>query len=1085
MANSKNYKISALAPKNNVSFRKSLKNRRRKSLVFSVIAVYLLMGITVGSFLFGGKSGPAKASEAALISASIKLAEERDYKLGDSLKITMTLQNTSTVESINALAVDLYSTQNSIKWVDIKSDKTNENLEISPTGSFKLPVLSSGERAEYNIQGNIQSNNLDYLNILGRIKYLNKMGPQDLETNRIYTKLTSSGNNTGHLVSVAGKEKFNLGEALVFNLAKDKIESTKGKFYVSNADTQEVVLNNDCDLTTSETCEINIKSLPVGNYSSLYIDENENYFSNIKLFSVSGKKNDFIPNEQASLEFPIGNTSINGILPVIAKKVLSLNQIVSTENICTFEIYLNKQLVNTAKAAVDSDRSCRFTFNSEYLNRGNNTYVIKLANTSIEKDIFYTNKPDKLFALTNKTGALIKGKNADIEATGITDPTGNIATDKKVTLAILHQQTGEYTEINNLNGNTLKVVDGVFSTSISSNSLSKGGTYIVNFKTEDGLQSDWLTLSFEDKQVGFSKSGVITDTKGLKIGQDIILTLDNLIDRSGNQISEGECSANVYSAQAAATITVPGQIKKGVCSATLAAGKIKQSGPILVSFTGSEISNKINQSKQLYLEAGKPEKYGNINLEFEPAKQDFANTVIIGPITDKYGNAVNAFNYKLKLSSEDEEVKEFTNIDVQSGFIKMVLPSTFFAGEKLNLEFLDEADKKITDRTFEIDATKGKPTLSEIPKELKNNKNLQFEISGISLTNQSQCLVKFIKSSDEVLENKYAYDNTEDKCKIDWDVNLYRNAEKALVHVEIGDKAFNQVVSITSGEAVNLFTIAPQIRINKQNELELKLLTSPITDKYGKVVDKAPIKWQYNGKIVQSTVDSGISQLSLPASKLETRDIKVTDASKYLDLDLDVKAGITSISKTNNLQIYTGNYDISNKVSSFEVVRASSQISNQNNTIFAFKTDACSGELITTNSTQLLKTHLQGGICYVEATSASRDNKIVFKKDGFDLGEFNYSTITDPQNIIWCTLEKKNCMIQVFTPVNSIIDVRVFDEDKEYKFSSKDLENVVVINQNGLNPLKKYSVEIKYKDLNNQEVTHTREITGEKLISKE
>jgi len=72
-------------------------------------------------------------------------------------------------------------------------------------------------------------------------------------------------------------------------------------------------------------------------------------------------------------------------------------------------------------------------------------------------------------------------------------------------------------------------------------------------------------------------------------------------------------------------------------------------------------------------------------------------------------------------------------------------------------------------------------------------------------------------------------------------------------------------------------------------------------------------------------------------------------------------------------------------------------------------------------------------------------------------------------------------MIQVKAPTTSNIEATIFDGDNQYKFKGKELDNIVEIKQNGLNPLKEYLVEVSYLDLDGKKISNYNTILGEKL----
>jgi len=1089
MPKNKFYKVNTIRQKNPAKwglFSHIGKNKRHKKLLASVIGVYLLVGVGVGYILFSSNNRPAKAGESAYVSSSIKFVEEKIYKVGDQVKIGITLQNTSITEPINNLSLDLYSTKESVKWTDVrnKSDD-NQVLSTAQNNNFKLPLLSSAQRAEYTLQGTLQDDQMDYLTILGKVRYLNKDGVQEIETNKVSTQLNSQTNTSSTLLSLkTNKDTFLQGDEISLDVEKKTEDKIRGKIFITNKDTQEPVNSLECVLSNTTSCSNNLKNLDVGQYSAMFIDETEKYYSNIVVFQVTGKKPILTPNSQTTLDFTFGSSSINGLVSVVAKKVISLNQSIDSSMECSFEITLNGAKISNAKSKVDSDRSCKILLNSDQFTKGNGVYKIKLVNSSLEKEVSYTAKSPNLITLTNKTARPTKDQSVEIEATGLVDTNNNVLNDKKISLFLWQTTTSSFKEITSINGSDIKIMNGLFNIKIPPSYLNQGSMYMAMIKIEDGQQSDWIGLNFEDKQIGFSGSGVIFDDKKMYVGESINFTLESLMDKNGNIINEGECSANIYTMTNVSTaITVKGQIKNGTCSAVLPDRKVTKSGPALISFTGPEISNKINQSRQFNFLPAKPEKIGKLSLEFEPARSDFANNLIIGPTTDKYGNLVNIFNYKLEVLSGIEVLQEFNNIQIQSGFAKIPIPSTIFKNQDIIFKLKNEKGEEVSSRSVTVQNTNDKLTLPNFPSTVMSDQNIEVSMLGLTEANKNECNLEFYKSQDEFAQETALINTEQGKCEFNWNLNKLRSNKKALLQLKYRDSIFSQIVDLTSSDPSNLFVVAPQVRINNVGELNINLLSSPIVDKQGLLIEKNDMKWQYNGKVVETKIIGGLSNLDLPANKLESKDIQTNNNIKYLELDIDVKAGIGSISKTNNLSVFLGDKGISNIKPEFEVIKASNQLENGKNSIFQFRTNLCKVKLINSNKpNSTLNTHWQGGVCHVEVVGITGKNSIVFEDKGFVLGKYEYVGQPKSQEIIWCSDESSGCLIKVLAPINSAVQAIVYDGDKQYKFVGDDLENNVKISQNGLNPLKKYLVEIRYKDTENIDVSQIREITGQTIL---
>ncbi len=1086
MAQAKYYKVSTI-PRSQQKvnfFSRKRRSGRRRNLAFSVLGVYGVIAMVIFGVLSGNSGNPAKADEAAYISASLRI-EEKDYKVGDKVKVDLTLQNTSSAEAINNSVINFYSTRESVRWE--KMQNANNPLDVlnpEKPNNFKLPILASGERAEFQAEGILQNDQFDYLNILAKINFLNKEGTHEMETNRVYTKLKYQENLADQKLTLkSDKTIYAQKEEVKITLERITDAKLTGKIYLTNRDTQESKNTYDCKLEDNNTCDVSLKNLEPANYSILFISQDEKFYSNILWFNTQGTKSDFKPSSQAVIDLPFASTSINGLVPIIARRVISLNQQPDSTQKCQFDIMSDKQVLSTVEASLENDRTCHTTLNSESFKKGAGTYTIQLKNSPAQKDLVYNTKSQNLLNLDKKSTILDKTQNLEVQADNIKDAQNQALDGKKVTLGIWHSASGDYQEYTNFNGEPLKVTGGTFKASIPNIYLKQGGFYQIYIKIEDGQFSDFLGVNFEDKNIDFAGSGVLYNDSGLKVTNNLNFSLEGVTDRNGNLVDNADCAAEIYpTGSGASPISIKGQIKKGVCSSVLPTGKVTKSGPALITFTGQSISNKINQSRQIYFTAGDPQNYGQLSFGYEPVRQNYANNVIIGPVTDKYGNLVDAHNYHLAILDKDKLVHDIPELNITNGFASVSIPSSFLSLNKLTFKFLNDQNQELLAKNIDLKETEEKLVLPNIPDKLNSNDNLKVTLKGLLVSANNDCKTTFYKSQTEFLEEVAKFDNQTNQCNFDWNISKFRDNSQALVVVTAGNYTFSQVVKLENADPASLFTLSPQIRNNENNELEISLFTSPIIDKQGQPVKSGKVSWEYNGKTAETSINNGLSELKLLASSLQPKDLKSDGTSRNLDLDLNVKASNLSFSKTNNLVVYLGNKDISNKPVDFSPVSTVNQILVDTNKILQFKTSVCNARILNNNQTSTLaRTHIQGGICFVEVTGSKGYSSIIFEQKGFTIGKFDYTTSEAPTDINWCLSEQTKCLIQVLAPVSSPIEAIIYDGDKEYKFKGQDLENTVEISQNGLNPLKQYPVQVHYTNQDGYQVAYNKLIQGNQL----
>jgi hypothetical protein len=1066
---------------------------KRKILFTSIVAIYLVASGLLGLFLFNqNNSEQALANNAAGITTSLRFVAEKQFTSGDKVEVFLTLQNTSVTESVENISLELLSSQESVKWS--KATNKSSSLEVTATtgSKFNFSNLSFGERAEYLISGIYQDNSLDFLTILGKMKYKNSTGNLEIDTNRIYTNLNPTANSDQKLLSlVSNKDTYNKGENITITLAgatpeKPLSSDLKGKVFINRKNTSEVVASFDCVPESTGQCQFATANLGVGEYSSLFIGDNTEIKSNILWFKVQGatNNNSLVPAEQTTLVFPFQAASVNGLVPVVAQRVISQNQSPDNSAPCVFEVSKDGKLVNTIEATIEDSRSCKTDITTDQVG-GAGVYKVKLANSGLEQNISFAIKPLSLVTLENLSPNSIKNQDISVKISGVKDEANNPVVSDNLKLKIYQKQLATVTEIGSINGEKLKITNGEFQSIIPGSNFSTSGNYLVYAESEAGRISDFVSINFNNSELAFSDSGIVVDDYSkLRVGENVNFKLIGIQDKQGQIVTSGNCTANFYtSSNGVAATASEGQIKNGVCNVTLPQGKINKAGPLLISFNNANTTNSLNQSKQVQLAPGVASDFGGINLEYEPAIIDFANTAMLGPVTDSYGNPTNSFNNQLVIASLDGTVvKEIDNVSIINGFAKVFIPASLVQ-EQFTLIFKDNLQKELLSQEFSASLATETLTVASIPNEVKNDSPINIGVRYTGEGTIDKCTLRFIKNSKQILTEEIPYDNEKQVCQKDWIVNQYRDQEQALVQILAGDKKYSKIVALTPGEAGNLFTVYPQVKFNKQKELQITLLSSPIVDSKGLPIKSGEMKWQYNGKIEKTEIKNGFAKLPILASKLESRDIRNNNQERYLDLDLNVSASISSVGQTNNLSVYLSDYDISTNVDNFRIKSGSNYISSQYNQILSFESQSCEAFILSNNFTSsIAKTHLQGNTCFVQTAGAIGENTLVFENNGFNIGTFNYRIGNSNQQVNWCGESITKCnVVTVKAPTTSSIEVIIYDGDNQYKFKGQELDNAVTIKQNGLNPIKEYLVETNYLDLDGRQIVNYNTILGEAL----
>ena len=1056
---------------------------RRRQLIISVLAVYFIVGGLIGYSLWNTNGESAKASENALISSSIRLNEDKEYAVGDSISLTVTLQNTSVVESINSVALDLFSTNSAVTWSNLvggnirSADLSNDNRK----NSFKLPVLSSGERVEYVATGKIDKVDTEYLTILGKVRFLNKTGLQESSTNRVFTKLQNSGAKIGRSLELSLVEpKINSNSKASFNLKWPEgtvnPKTLSGKVYLSDRNSLNVVASQDCEVT-SDSCSGEFSSLLPGDYSLLFVDSNEEVYSNIGSLTVVGQSQDFTPSGLVSLSFPFGSVSIDGVVPVIAKKVVSLNNSLKATDQCTFRVSANGQNTDI-KTPVRQDRSCYAEILTSQIPSGEGVYKVGLLGSSQEQSVSFLKKPVNTIPLENQTVLPAKGQPIQIKSTGLVDSSNVTLDNVNVTLGVFNPSTASYKEYNSINGQVLKVVGGTFSSTIPADVFTQGGFYNLYIKLETGQISDFTGVNFNDSEIGVNTSGVrIENENDLKAGRSMTFTVSNITDRSGALVGNGDCSAVIYSTSLNSQgLEVKGSLNQGVCKVVTQGNQLVQSGPALISFP------EYSQSRQFNIFTNTASSFGNLKMEYEPAQQNFANTLIIGPVTDNFGNLSSVFGMKIEVLRSNQSVQTIQPVDVIDGFAKVILPASVFSEDNVEIKASTSDGNVILDQTFNV-VNSNKLVLPNIPKELNGDSRLKISLGGFE-DKIEVCNFQFIKSDSENISNSVPYDADKKSCNLDWNLNQLRNTKNALIKINAGDKTFNSVIALTSGDAGNIFALGASNRVSSNEELDYVVLTSPVLDKFGLPVTKGNLRLTYNGKVADVEIKNGLASLHLSANKLDNNDLRNVLGGKILELAIDAKASPVSISRTNTITSFLGSYDISNIPEEISLLEGSTFIPAGSVQIFTFKSDKCLvRQLSDRQDSSILLSHWQGGVCYVEVGGNVGNYTLQLLDGNFVLKEFKYLVTSSNDSVLWCDGDT-GCVVQVLASTLGNPEAVIFDGERQYKFQASNTDNSINLKQDSLNPLKKYSVQVGFINQNNQEVVYYHQISGSRLIGK-
>jgi hypothetical protein len=394
------YKIIASPRHQRNILTKILHNPKKRQVIISILSIYTLVGGLVAFTMFSKTEQPAIAYEPALISSTIQLDQDKEFEVGDTVKVNITLQNTSSEQSINDIDLELQSTKDIIKWNKVEytnQSKLPKNFVVEKNHA-KLDLLSSGERTEYLVSGTLSDNQIPLSTVIGKITFTNQEGLQTHTTNKILVTAKEQKvaiNNTLELKS--NKNAYKLNEKISLTLASKgdfdttNLQNTVGKIYITNKATKEIVRDDTCTIDETNTCVDEVEGLPVGRYSMIFIDKDEVKYSLISQFEILGQNEEFQPDGNATLSFPFGEKSVNGVVAIYAQKVVSLNNVIQQSDNCKFEVLKDGNVVASINAKVDSDGTCHSMLSATQV-PDDGIYTIRLGGTNKQKEISIVKK---------------------------------------------------------------------------------------------------------------------------------------------------------------------------------------------------------------------------------------------------------------------------------------------------------------------------------------------------------------------------------------------------------------------------------------------------------------------------------------------------------------------------------------------------------------------------------------------------------------------------------------------------------------------------------------------------------------------
>lgn len=1054
---------------------------RKKQFVLTIVGVYVIIGGLLGYMLFNSNSELAKASEAASVSTSIRLINNEELKIGDEVRVSVTIQNTSITESINSINISFLSTKNAISWKTVETGISNQTGETIQgiNNSFKLPILSSGERTEFVASGTLESNEIEYLTILGNITFINKLGSQDVTTNRVFTKLSKSeiANNDLYSLNVS-KLAYNPGEEIQFVLSNFSEGSIlNGDIYISKKDGS-LVDSYTCSIDDKGQCVATISNLESGEYSALYKDPSFSKYSTISKFTVTGQGADDVVSAQSQISLPFGNRSINGIIPVYAERVISPNDQVQNGSMCVFQVSQLDQIVLESRSAIKDDRTCNTTISRAELGNRDGIYTISLKGSNEQKTISVLPLPIAYIPLTTPQTFLTQGQNLLLETNNVRDINNELVNGIQGKLFILHTNSGNIQEVSFLNGKQIVVNNGSWQGIVQPELLAQDGSYSFFLQLEDSQISEFLRLSHTNQRAGVIDSGIIIDDySNLQVGKTPLFSLTGIEDRNGDSLDSGSCTLTIQQRSTLPQV-IDGAIQNGVCRVQAKSDSLIKHGSALIEISINNQSTSVVQSKHVHIHPGIISSYGEINFEFEPLRTQFANTIFIGPIIDANGNHTAIYSHNLEVSS-DNKIIWSAPIEGRSGFGKIIIPASVMNNKDLKFSLIDQSGNEVLSKNVQTTKNNDNLFLPNFKESYSNDLPIKVGYSSEYIGEQFECQLAFVSNNSPESTVSQLFDPLSQTCEFDWDAQLGRSERLALMRFTTPDGNYHSLVENTPGKPSNVFRTTYQLKKNIQNKVEVALLTSPIVDRVGREIKNSDIEFQFNGNSRSTPIRNGVGILYVTKDEIND-DITQDGNQSYLNLSVRGRSGIISNSSESTSFIYIGDSQISSPLITFSQLNTQNIIESERPQLMSFKSETCNViESSQSQNSKIATTHKENDTCYVEVNNVPGSYKLLFVKDGFEIGSYEYEISNEVMDVIWCN--SNPCIVQTLGQLKSSVEASIIDDENIYSYKSDVLGTTIELKQNGLNPLKNYPVVIKFTDINGRNFETQRMISGSML----
>jgi hypothetical protein len=1073
-ANSRYYKVfhSKLDKKTVGNLARWSTNSRKKVILGSIIGSYVLLGIFsiyTALLAFTGDSRKGQASEsAAVITSSIKLLDTTSsYKIGDTVQVSVTLTNTSFSEAVQNVSLTVKNTLDQATFDSAKlvnSGAKALDLEIQNGKRVFVGSISPLNKVEVIASGKLTNQQVGYLAFAGEVEYSNFDGTTTDKTNQVFASINGSGAvNSNFLTLSSDVSDITFGESVNVKLSTKEgaiQKLAKGKIFVTNKKGVEVQVI-ECSIQTGVVCENELKDLPIGTFNVLFYSDDETVYSNILTLSVKNSKPLFNPSVKAKLSLPYGDNSIAGNVVVLAEQVLDFETSTSFE--CKFEVVASgsETVVYEFTAAVKTDNTCtgEFTF-SNVKNAG--SYDVRIKGTGLKQTVFMkelssVNTVPLVASYTAKNGIQLESKTVK----KLSDTTQNI---NSLAMVKVVKPNLTVTTFKAVDGLALSYSQGVFNTVLPLEVVDQEGVYKLSISTTDTTatgevvrESVLTSLSIGGVSSPISGNLVTVTDGSLVAGKAFTLLLSDVKDRLGNDSSSSVCSASFYSIGSEKALEVAGEVKEGKCSVLVKDEQLLRSGKTLVVFKNKD--NDVLQSDYITVLPAIAVSFGELVLDEELPLRSTSHKAYVGPIVDGYGNEVISGEFFVQVKDSDTQTIYTTQtLTVERGFATTVLPASLFDTPNMTLSVLDSESKVLLTKDYVISETVKEVTF-ELASSVVSNESITASVKSVQ-QGVDECKLK-VFYANELYEERAVVNLEKKECVVSVKPENGFIKERYLVAFTLDGVVKHSLISVKAAEARSNFLVFPSVARFSNQQSQVQLLTTPIIDLHGILVDNMVSKLELNGLKKDVVIDKGFSYIQLVDGDIKKSNTIDSISGKSISIDLDWRA--SSFSKAvSSAFVWLGKSEINYVADTIKLIKGSNSVKEKEAVVLKFSVESNTCNFIQQGqdgSKSVLESIKIADTCLV-VTKPSQSNYVInFVKEGRVVASFEQLVTEKVISLTPCTTSP--CQLTVVDELKRDSTVKVVDEKgvqvytKEFKYNDP-----LVVSVEGVNAFKTYLVEL-------------------------